>query len=256
MTEAVLALRYNPQEFDVSAADVQLGSLTAGWQFTTSVNSQSGEIGIDLWSATPIQTTASGSLVTITVGSGQWAEDAVGSGQWAVGSNAGGGVIPSSISLVNQVDPTGQRLFTTTVADAQGAFALELNNGLWTENSVQRAAASDAMPAFSVAPPTFVNQVELPGQRVFAMSTADAQSALALIFKSGQWAENSEQLSTVNGQSADLNTPIASNETASDVEITASCPLPTAHCPQPDIADHRRLGLVLESDGTDLGPLS
>ena len=49
--EAILALRYNPQVFDVSAADVQLGSLTAGWQLTAVVNAQTGEIGIDLFGA-------------------------------------------------------------------------------------------------------------------------------------------------------------------------------------------------------------
>ncbi len=77
-TEAILALRYDPQEFSVSAADVQLGSLTSGWQLTAVVNAQTGEIGIDLFGSTPIQTTAGGSLVDI-VGSGQWA---VMQGQW------------------------------------------------------------------------------------------------------------------------------------------------------------------------------
>ena len=52
-TEAILALSYNPQLFDVSAADVHLGSLTAGWQLTAVVNSQTGEIGIDLFSSLP-----------------------------------------------------------------------------------------------------------------------------------------------------------------------------------------------------------
>ena len=70
-----MALQYDPQVFSVSAADVQSGSLTGGWQLTTVVNAQTGEIGIDLFSSTPIQTTAGGSLV-----------DIVGSGQWAVGS--------------------------------------------------------------------------------------------------------------------------------------------------------------------------
>ena len=79
-TEAILALRYNPQVFSVSAADVQLGSLTAGWQLTTVVNAQTGEIGIDIFGSTPIQTTAGGSLVTMTVGSRQWAVGVNGSG--------------------------------------------------------------------------------------------------------------------------------------------------------------------------------
>ena len=101
---------------------MQLGSLTSGWQLTTVVNAQTGEIGIDLFSSTPIQTTAGGSLVTITM-------QEVGSGQWAVGSNAEQRF--STIYLVNQVDPTGQRVFTTTVADGQGAFVLHWNSGQW-----------------------------------------------------------------------------------------------------------------------------
>ena len=58
MTEAILALRYDPQAFTVSAADIQFGSLTAsGWQLTAAVNSQTGEIGIDLFGGPAIQTT-------------------------------------------------------------------------------------------------------------------------------------------------------------------------------------------------------
>ncbi len=122
-TEAILALRYDPQVFSVSPADVQLGSLTNnGWQLTTEVNAQTGEIGIDLFSENPIQTTSSGSLVTITM-------DVVGSGQWAVGSKNGATVSPTPLSLVNQVDPTGQRVFPTTVADGNGAFVVHWNSG-------------------------------------------------------------------------------------------------------------------------------
>ena len=69
-TEAILALKFNPQVFSVSAADVQLGSLPAasqGWQLTTQVNAQTGEIGIDLFGSSPIQSTASGSMVLISL---------------------------------------------------------------------------------------------------------------------------------------------------------------------------------------------
>ncbi len=127
--EAILALRYDPKMFTVSAADVQLGSLTSGWQLTAVVNAQTGEIGIDLFSSTPIQTTGGGSLVEI-----------VGSGQWAVGSNAG-----PAVWLVNQVDPTGHRVFTTTVADGQGAFVLQMNSGQWVLGSGQLAVPNTSM---------------------------------------------------------------------------------------------------------------
>ena len=36
---------------------------------------------------------------------------------------------PTALTLVNQVNPSGQRVFTTTVADDKGAFVLHWNNG-------------------------------------------------------------------------------------------------------------------------------
>ncbi len=130
-TEAILALRYNPQLYSVSAADVQAGSLTDGWQLTTVVNAQTGEIGIDIFSSTPIETTAGGSLV-----------DIVCSVHGAVGRNAESAVSAPPLILVNQVDPTGQRVFTTTVADGQGAFVLHWSSGQETVGSGQWAVGS------------------------------------------------------------------------------------------------------------------
>jgi len=106
-TEAILALKYDPKVFTVSVSDVQVGSLSQGWHLTTLVNAQTGEIGIDVFSNTPIQTTDGGSLVTITM---------------HVRDTAPAGA--TGLTLVNQVNPNGQRVFTTTVADNQGAFIL------------------------------------------------------------------------------------------------------------------------------------
>jgi hypothetical protein len=97
VTEAILAMQYNPAEFTVSAADVQLGALPmsgSGWQLQTAINSQTGQIGIDLFSTTPIQTTASGTLVTIA---------------FQVRANALAG--QAGINLVPSVNPTGSRPF-------------------------------------------------------------------------------------------------------------------------------------------------
>ncbi len=112
MNEAVLALQFNPQVFTVSAADVQLGTLSgagSGWQLQTVVNAVTGQIGIDLYSLTPIQTTAAGSLVTIAM---HVRDGAV------VGSNG--------LSIVTEVDPNGERTFRTTLADAQGALVVHM----------------------------------------------------------------------------------------------------------------------------------
>ncbi len=143
-TEAILALEYNPQVFSVTPADVQFGSLTAsGWQLTTMVNAQTGEIGIDIFSNSPIQTTLGGSLVSITM----HVRDTAPAGS-------------TGLTLVNQVNPTGQRVFTTTVSDGNGAFVLHTamtalgsepgEPGLVTVVSGQSAAVSGQLAAASV----------------------------------------------------------------------------------------------------------
>jgi hypothetical protein len=108
--EVILALRYDPKVFTVSAQDVQLGSLPlsgSGWKVQTVVNAQTGEIGINLFSPTPIMSTGGGSLVTLTL---------------HVLSEAPAGV--SGINLVRAVNPTGQRQYVTTAADAAGPYIL------------------------------------------------------------------------------------------------------------------------------------
>jgi hypothetical protein len=110
MTEAILAVRYDPTVFTVSALDVELGTLPlsgSGWRLQTAINTQTGEIGIDLFSNTPIATTAGGSLVTIAL---------------HVRPDAASG--STGLMLVNAVNPTGQRAYQTTVSDVQGPFIL------------------------------------------------------------------------------------------------------------------------------------
>ena len=95
LMEATLALRYNPQLFSVTAADIKLGTVPnagSGWQLGAAINPETGEIGITLFSTTPIQSTAGGSLVTITLQV---------NGTTIVGQPA--------LSLVDEVDPTGLR---------------------------------------------------------------------------------------------------------------------------------------------------
>ncbi len=136
MINAVLALTYNPQVFTVSPADVQLGSLPdggSGWQLVSAINPKTGEIGIDLFSMTPIDTTLGGSLVTITL---------------HVRDTAPAGA--TALQLVNEVDPAGQRVFQTMVGEAQGAYVL---HPAATASGVEPGqpgfiTVSGAMPAF------------------------------------------------------------------------------------------------------------
>ena len=110
LMEAVLALRYDPTIFTVSPQDIQLGTVPAsgtGWRLLTAINEQTGEIGIDVFSITPITTSAGGSLVTITL-------------HVRDGAQAGTTVI----NLVPQVNPTGQHVYRTAAADAASPYIL------------------------------------------------------------------------------------------------------------------------------------
>ncbi|HYV37322.1 MAG TPA: hypothetical protein VE988_16560, partial [Gemmataceae bacterium] len=87
-----------------------LGSLPgsgSGWKLSAVVNAQTGEIGIDLFSPTPIVSAGGGSLVTLTL---------------HVLSDAPAGA--SGINLVRSVNPTGQRQYVTTASDAAGPYIL------------------------------------------------------------------------------------------------------------------------------------
>jgi hypothetical protein len=61
MTEAVLALTYDPSAFSVSAADVTLGSIPSlgtGWQLSVVIDAGAGRIAVTLYSTTPISATS------------------------------------------------------------------------------------------------------------------------------------------------------------------------------------------------------
>jgi hypothetical protein len=111
MTDAILALSYDPKAFDVSSADVQLGSLPlggSGWQLKTDVNAATGLIGVELCSNIPIQTTAGGSLITINM-------------HVREGAPAGA----SGLTILPYVGSSnGVRVYETSVSDAQGLFTL------------------------------------------------------------------------------------------------------------------------------------
>src|SRR5205807_5713976 len=66
MTEATLALTYDPSVLSVSAADITLGSFPGlDWHLTSVVDAAKGQIGINLFSLTPISALQAGSLVNI-----------------------------------------------------------------------------------------------------------------------------------------------------------------------------------------------
>ncbi len=113
LTSVTLALTYDPALLSVSPADITLGSIPSGgtgWQLTAVVDQATGQIGIQLYSLTPITVNQAGSLVNITF--------------QLIGGPTG--VIPPvvpSVQLVDAVTPNGY-WFGTGIADAQGALIL------------------------------------------------------------------------------------------------------------------------------------
>ena len=117
LTEAHLALTYDPSVFTVSAADVHLGSVLAagsGWSVAPTIDPVTGQIAIALSSTTPISSAIGGSLVTIDFHQVDHGEPSGVSRR-----------IPESttIALVASVSPNGQYV-TTELEDAQGTFTL------------------------------------------------------------------------------------------------------------------------------------
>jgi hypothetical protein len=111
MIQGTLALTYDPTVFDVSTADVHLGTVLengSGWEVKAEVNSQLGLIGIEFDSNAPVQSSAGGSLVTIAM----HARDAVAA--WT-----------AVLTIVPCVDPAGgPRLYQTSLQSAEGELVL------------------------------------------------------------------------------------------------------------------------------------
>jgi hypothetical protein len=103
LTEANLALAYDPHVFSVAGSDIQLGTLPrsgSGWTLTSSINPVTGDIGINLYSLTPLSTPDGGSLVTIT---------------FHVEPTAPSGA--TAIQLAEAVNPSGDQVIRTGLDD-------------------------------------------------------------------------------------------------------------------------------------------
>src|SRR5262249_15433329 len=110
LTQAHLALTYDPAVLSVSPADIRLGTVPAsgtGWRLQTAVNAVTGQIGITLFSVTPIAVSAPGSLVTI---------------DFHVLDGAAARATP--INLVGAVNADGRRLVVRALDDSMGQLLL------------------------------------------------------------------------------------------------------------------------------------
>jgi hypothetical protein len=145
LTEATLALRFDPSVFTLSSSDIHLGSIPQagnGWTLTSAVDDVTGQIGITLWSLTPIASNLAGSLVTIDFY-----------------AQPGAAMQMSSISLAASVEPAGQGAYMTNVADTNGAMILGLAPMNGADGHIAAGAVlvtptsttSQASPTMSVA---------------------------------------------------------------------------------------------------------
>jgi hypothetical protein len=108
MTEAVLALTFDPSAASVSSTDITLGSIPSlgtGWQLSAVIDAVAGRIAITLYSTTPITTDQAGSLVHIAF------------------HRLSGAAQPAPLQLVSSVTIGGQE-FVTQIDDGQGRFVL------------------------------------------------------------------------------------------------------------------------------------
>jgi hypothetical protein len=109
MTEAILALTYDPKVLTVSTADITLGSilgLGSGWNLVSEVDPVTGQIGIDLYSMTAVTAPQPGSLVNIVFH-----------------VVPGAPTTATTVQLVSAVTISGEQ-FATQVDDSQGQFVL------------------------------------------------------------------------------------------------------------------------------------
>jgi hypothetical protein len=131
LVQAILALTYDPTKFTVSAADFHLGTLPSsagGWQLQAVVNPGAGEIGIDIFGMAAIQSIGGGSLVTVSM--------------HPIAPLPNGA---AWLTLVPAANPTGDRVYKTTLADANGALIVHGADG-----SGQYAASNGQLAATSV----------------------------------------------------------------------------------------------------------
>ena len=118
MTEAILALTYDPSVLSVSPSDITLGSIPSqgsGWQLTSVVDQARGQIGIVLYSTTAITAAQAGSLVNIAF-------------HVQVGTASRVSPVATTVQLVSPVMVGGQE-FATQVDDVQGQLILSLRHG-------------------------------------------------------------------------------------------------------------------------------
>jgi hypothetical protein len=110
LTQALLALTYDPAVVNVATADIHLGTVPAsgtGWTLQSRIDAVTGQIGVVLFSTTPIQASDGGSLVTI---------------DFHVQRGAAAAPV---VQLVTAVNPDARGEIRTALDDLQGPLTLQ-----------------------------------------------------------------------------------------------------------------------------------
>jgi hypothetical protein len=211
LTEAHLALTYDPRLFRLTAADVHLGSVLAagsGWSVIPTIDANTGQIAITLSSATPIGAGLGGSLVTIDF-------HQVDDGEPRGVSRR----LPASapILLVASVSPNGQ-YFATELEDAQGTFTLtpaptngfdpRIDAVVTLTPSPASAAVAEPMPqaeTIRMAEPLQTEDAETrPGESTTAGQTGIAPVATAPQTRGQGVSDATAETVTVRGSAAHM----------------------------------------------------
>jgi hypothetical protein len=196
MTEASLALTYDPHVFSVAPADVRLGAIPSsglGWTLQTDVDAAAGQIGIRLYSTTPIATTAGGSLVEI-----------------ALHALRGASAETATVRLMGSVRVSGQEV-RTEVDDDQGAYSLN-------------PTPTNAAPVLGVV--VLTSEQATSGAIVSAGSAAvipQATAEAAVVALPANWGTENGTVVT-HEESGD----VTGMDAASSIGLVEGNPLPTA----------------------------
>jgi hypothetical protein len=172
LTQAILALTYDPVVFSVAATDVRLGTVTAdgsGWKVTSYLDANTGRIGLILSSATPVDASTGGSLVTVTF-------------HLRPGETA----TATSINLVPTVTVFG-RAINTALDDNQGPLTLH-------------TASAESLSGTVTLIPTPTEVVDLNGTAVHAVrdDLLPTETALKSAYRSDGTDTTSRELSAVS----------------------------------------------------------
>ena len=229
-------MTYDSAVFSVTAADVHLGTVPAsgsGWQLTTEVNAATGQIGIELYSTTPISSTLPGSLVTIDFRALTAAAEGV-----------------TAVDLVPAVNPGGRLTFQTSLADNQGLLTLHtaLTNtganlgvdGQVTAAGQQATAVMVGLEVYADTPPPSAQASSLtnPGGSVVPASAEQARLAATFIDD----LDGRDETGIVRGDGAAVRSLADSGVTAASAVKTAPVASPVFPADAVTTASNQSLG--------------